>query len=299
MTRCVIPLFAARGLLTDLELRLATKTSHEYQDSRQHLSAMLDYDMRCCILFLTRKRPDLKPFEVLWCAVSGVLKVHKPSFDRYIQVPAVIRQSVKRNGIAAFQKMIKAPDFGRVDKFLWNAMRVLEIYTRPLVTNESAFLWIDSFRLENIDVIYDLRLDGAKARKKLFDYLEERHPGDESIWHSLVQNFHSHDVVKFPEYATRPRSLETIFTWVEFFTEARQGVLLKEIDFVGSDPVEGDEQKKPKKKNKSRKRKGTKPGELPNEKELPVAQEKCTSQDLPVSLEQPPQKDDTTSQESL
>ena len=303
MTKCVIPLFAARGLLADLELRVATKMSHEYQDSRQHLSAMLDYDMRCCILFLTRKRPDLKPFEVLWCAVSGVLKVHKPSFDRYVQAPAKIRQRVKRDGIAAFQRMIKAPDFDHVDQYLWNAMRVLETYTRPLVTNERAFLWIDSFRLENIDVIYDLRLHGAKARKKLFDYLEERHPGGESTWHSLVQNFHSHDVVKFPEYATRPRSLETIFTWVQFFTEARQGVLLKEIDFIGLDPVEGDEQKKPKKKNKSRKRKGAKSEEQPalleqsNEKKLPVAQEECASQDHPVSHERPPLKDETTSQE--
>ncbi|KAI4913630.1 hypothetical protein J4E90_005349 [Alternaria incomplexa] len=172
-------------------------------------------------------------------------------------------------------------------------MRVLEIYTRPLVTKESAFLWIDSFRLENIDVIYDLRLDDAKARKKLFDYLEERHPGGESIWHSLVQNFHSHDVVKFPEYATRPRSIETIVTWVYFFTEARQGVLLKGKDFdaLVLDEVVTAEQRKPKKKNKSRKRKGAKSGELP------VAQEKCTSQDLPVSLEQSPQGDDTLSQE--
>ena len=299
MTKCVIPLFAARGLLADLELGVATKMSHEYQDSRQHLSAMLDYDMRCCILFLTRKRPDLHPFEVLWCAVSGVLKVHKPSFDRYVQAPTKIRQRVRRDGIAAFQRMIKAPDFDHVDQYLWNAMRVLEIYTRPLVTKESVFLWIDSFRLENIDVIYDLRLDGAKARKKLFDYLEERHPGGESIWHSLVQNFHSHDVVKFPEYATRPRSIETIVTWVYFFTEARQGVLLKGMDFDASVIDEGvaAEQKKPKKKNKPRKRKGAKSGELPDEKELPVAQEKCTSQDLPVSLEQPPQRDDTTPQE--
>ncbi|KAI4709743.1 hypothetical protein J4E89_005760 [Alternaria sp. Ai002NY15] len=198
--------------------------------------------------------------------------------------------------------MIKAPDFDHVDQYLWNAMRVLEIYTRPLVTKESVFLWIDSFRLENIDVIYDLRLDGAKARKKLFDYLEERHPGGESIWHSLVQNFHSHDVVKFPEYATRPRSIETITTWVYFFTEARQGVLLKGMDFgalVLDETVAAvaAEQKKPKKKNKPRKRKGAKSGELPDEKELPVAQEKCTSQDLPVSLEQPPQRDDTTPQE--
>ena len=301
MTKCVIPLFAARGLLADLELGVATKMSHEYQDSRQNLSAMLDYDMRCCILFLTRKRPDLKPFEVLWCAVSGVLKVHKPSFDRYVQAPTKIRQRVRRDGIAAFQRMIKAPDFDHVDQYLWNAMRVLEIYTRPLVTKESVFLWIDSFRLENIDVIYDLRLDGAKARKKLFDYLEERHPGGESIWHSLVQNFHSHDVVKFPEYATRPRSVETIVTWVYFFTEARQGVLLKGMDFdalVLDEAVAAvaAEQKKPKKKNKPRKRKGAKSGELPDEKELPVAQEKCTSQDLPVSLEQPPQRDDTTPQ---
>ncbi|KAI4646754.1 hypothetical protein J4E93_004977 [Alternaria ventricosa] len=300
MTRCVIPLFAARGLLADLELRVATKLSHEYQDSRQHLSAMLDYDMRCCILFLARKRPDLQPFEVLWCAVSGVLKVHKPSFDRYIQAPAKIRQRVRRDGIAAFQRMIKAPDFVQVDKSLWNAMRVLEIYTRPLVTGENAYLWIDSFRLENIDVIYDLRLDGAKARKKLFDYLEERHPGGESIWHSLVQNFHSHDVIKFPEYATRPRSVETIFTWVEFFTEARQGVILKEMDFVGYDPVEGHEQKKPKKK-KSRKRKGAKSEEQPtlleqsNEKESPVSKEDSAPQDHPVSHERPPLKDETTS----
>ena len=302
MTKCVIPLFATRGLLADLELGVATKMSHEYQDSRQNLSAMLDYDMRCCILFLTRKRPDLQPFEVLWCAVSGVLKLHKPSFDRYVQAPTKIRQRVRRDGIAAFQRMIKAPDFDHVDQYLWNAMRVLEIYTRPLVTKESVFLWIDSFRLENIDVIYDLRLDGAKARKKLFDYLEERHPGGESIWHSLVQNFHSHDVVKFPEYATRPRSIETITTWVYFFTEARQGVLLKGMDFdalVLDEAVAAvaAEQKKPKKKNKPRKRKGAKSGELPDEKELPVAQEKCTSQDLPVSLEQPPQRDDTTPQE--
>ncbi|KAI4952807.1 hypothetical protein J4E91_003281 [Alternaria rosae] len=151
--------------------------------------------------------------------------------------------------------------------------------------------------------MYDLSLDGAKARKTLFNYLEERHPGSDSTWHNLVQNYHSHDVVKFPEYATRPRSIESIFTWVEFFTEARQGVLLKTIDFVGSDPIEGDGQKKPKKKNKSRKRKGAKSEEQPasleqcNEKELPIAQEKCASQEHPTSHDQTSQKEGTTSQE--
>ncbi|KAH6882906.1 hypothetical protein BKA58DRAFT_26722 [Alternaria rosae] len=289
MTRCVIPLFAARGLLADLEIRLATDMSQMYQDARANLSAVLDYDMRCCILFLNHKRSDLKPFEVLWCAVSGVLKLHKPAFDRFIQAPAKIRQRVKQDGITAFRKMIKDPDFDHVDQLLWNAMRVLEIYTRPLVTGEPAFLWIDSPRLGNIDVMYDLSLDGAKARKTLFDYLEERHPGSDSTWHNLVQNYHSHDVVKFPEYATRPRSIESIFTWVEFFTEARQGVLLKTIDFVGSDPIKGDGQKKPKKKNKSRKRKGAK------SEEQPVLLEQCNEH--PASHEQHSQKEGTTSQE--
>lgn len=182
-------------------------------------------------------------------------------------------------------------------------MRVLEIYTRPLVTGEPAFPWIDSHRLGNIGVMYDLSLDGAKARKTLFDYLEERHPGSDSTWHNLVQNYHSHDAVKFPEYATRPRSIESIFTWVEFFTEAQQGVLLKTIDFVGSDPIEGDGQKKPKKKNKSRKRKGAKSEEQPalleqcDEKEPPIAQEKCASQEHPTSHDQTSQKEGTASEE--
>jgi hypothetical protein len=294
MTRYVIPFLEANGLLTPLSLKVVKMMSDEYLNLRARMSTMLDHDMKCCITFLARKRPDLKPHEVLWCAINAVMWIHKPVWKSNSELPMRIRRKVKRDALTEFRKLTRDSGSKIVNKPLSMAMRVLEVYTRPLVTKELMFYWVDSDQLVDVHHAFYLCLDGARRRKILFDYLEGRHPDKETLWHSLVQIFHVHDVANYPGYGTRPMSPISSLTWIDFFAEAREDVPVqfpdahlrasnwKDSPSTRNDPVGTDEGKQPKakKKNKSRKRKGAKSAELPAIPEQPDEEEQSVSREL-------------------
>jgi hypothetical protein len=294
MTRYVIPFLEVNGLLTPLSLKVVKMMSDEYLNLRARMSTMLDHDMKCCITFLARKRPDLKPHEVLWCAINAVMWIHKPVWKSNSELPMRIRRKVKRDALTEFRKMTRDSGSKTVNKPLSMAMRVLEVYTRPLVTKEPMFYWVDSDQLVDVHHAFYLCLDGARRRKILFDYLEGRHPDKETLWHSLVQIFHVHDVANYPGYGTRPMSPISSLTWIDFFAEAREDVPVqfpdahlrasnwKDSPSTHNDPVATDEgkQSKTKKKNKSRKRKGAKPEEMPAILEQPDEEEQSVSREL-------------------
>ena len=107
-------------------------------------------------------------------------------------------------------------------------------------------------------------MDGAKARKTLFDYLQHRHPGVETLWHSLVQMYNTYDAKNFPQYSTKPMSTPSLVLWESFYRHIREDVpleypqsrplVLKRKDNLSKSQgtVEEGEKKRSKKKRKSK-----------------------------------------------
>jgi hypothetical protein len=139
-------------------------------------------------------------------------------------MPTTIRARVRRAAITAFQQILHSPTFNYVGPLLGLALKALEIYIRPLVTDSNPFVWVDAQFLHDLHPIHELSLDGAKARRALFDYLQDRHPGVETLWHSLVQMYNAHDETHFPEYSTQPMSEPSRILWDSFWQQARQDV---------------------------------------------------------------------------
>jgi hypothetical protein len=73
MTDNVLPLLQARNLLGGIPLQVASALNEEYKNAREFLALRYAADIADLIIFLTRTRPDLEPFEVLWCAVHATV----------------------------------------------------------------------------------------------------------------------------------------------------------------------------------------------------------------------------------
>ena len=107
-------------------------------------------------------------------------------------------------------------------------------------------------------------MDGAKARKTLFDYLQHRHPGVETLWHSLVQMYNTYDAKNFPQYSTKPMSTPSLILWESFYRHIREDMpleypqsrplVLKRKDNLSKSQgtVEEGEKKRSKRKRKSK-----------------------------------------------
>ncbi|KAG9193052.1 hypothetical protein G6011_03087 [Alternaria panax] len=266
MTDNILPLLQARNLLGGVPLQVAAALNEEYRDARTFLAPMFAADIAYLILFLARKRADLERFELLWCAVHAAVQINHSVGDRYRKVPRTIRERVKRDAIQQFRCILHNPQFNFVGPLLGHALRALEVYIRPLVTDSSPFVWVHADFLHGLHDIHDLSLDGAKARRTLFDYLQNRHPGVETLWHSLLQMYNTHDVTHFPEYGTQPMSKPSLVLWELFYRHAREDVPLeypqarpsaltrKDNPLTLQGPVDEGKQKKSKnkKKNKSK-----------------------------------------------
>jgi hypothetical protein len=224
MTDIILPLLEARLLLGGIPFQVAAALCEEYRDAREFLAPMYAADMAYFIVFLTRKRPDLKPFEVSWCAAHAIVQINLPTYEKYRKIPMMIRRRVKRDAILAFRYILHNLTFTFVGPLLGHALRALEVYIRPLVTDSNPFVWVDAQFLHDLHDIHELSVDGAKARKALFDYLQDRHPGVETLWHSLVQAYNTYDVTHFPEHSTQPMSEPSLILWELFFRQARQDV---------------------------------------------------------------------------
>ncbi|CAG5161497.1 uncharacterized protein ALTATR162_LOCUS6041 [Alternaria atra] len=224
MTDNILPLLEARLLLGGIPFQVAAALCEEYRDAREFLAPMYAADMAYFIVFLTRKRPDLKPFEVSWCAAHAIVQINLPTCEKYRKIPETIRRRIKRDAILAFRHILHNPTFTFVGPLLGHALRALEVYIQPLVTDSNPFVWVDAQFLHDLNDIHELSVDGAKARKTLFDYLQDRHPGVKTLWHSLVQAYNTYDVAHFPEYSTQPMSKPSLILWELFFRQARQDV---------------------------------------------------------------------------
>ncbi|CAN9098246.1 unnamed protein product [Alternaria alternata] len=254
MTDNVLPLLQARNLLGGIPLQVASALNEEYKNAREFLALRYAADIADLIIFLTRTRPDLEPFEVLWCAVHATYK----------KIPTTIRERVKRDATAHCRAILHNPQFKFVGPLLGHALKALEVYIRPLATGSSSLIWIDAQLLHDLHDIHELSMDGAKARKTLFDYLQHRHPGVETLWHSLVQMYNTYDAKNFPQYSTKPMSTPSLVFWESFYRHIREDVpleypqsrplVLKRKDNLSKSQgtVEEGEKKRSKRKRKSK-----------------------------------------------
>jgi hypothetical protein len=65
MTGNILPLLKARNLLGGIPFEVADGLYDKYEAAREYLSCRVVVDMEYLILFLVRRWPDLKPFEVV------------------------------------------------------------------------------------------------------------------------------------------------------------------------------------------------------------------------------------------
>ncbi|CAN9206319.1 unnamed protein product [Alternaria sp. RS040] len=254
MTDNVLPLLQARNLLGGIPLQVASALNEEYKNAREFLALRYAADIADLIIFLTRKRPDLESFEVLWCAAHATYK----------KIPTTIRERVKRDATAHCRAILHNPQFKFVGPLLGHALKALEVYIRPLATGSSSLIWIDAQLLHDLHDIHELNMDGAKARKTLFDYLQHRHPGVKTLWHSLVQMYNTYDAKNFPQYSTKPISTPSLVLWESFYRHIREDVpleypqsrplVLKRRDNLSKSQgtVEEGEKKRSKRKRKSK-----------------------------------------------
>ncbi|KAL1798943.1 hypothetical protein ACET3X_002980 [Alternaria dauci] len=297
MTDNVLPLLLERNLLVGIPLQVAFALNEEYRDARTVMAPWYAKDMENIILFLTRRRPNLKPFELLWCAIHATVEINIGAYERIKRIPTTIRERVKRDAVAQARGILHNPQFNYVGPLLGHALKALEVYVRPLTTGSSSFTWIDAKLLGGLHDIHELSLDGAKARKTLFEYVQRRHPGVETLWHSLVQMYSTYDVTNFPGYGTQPMSTRSHGLWELFFRHIREDVplqypqakpsVVKQKDNLPKSQglVEEGEQKKSKRKRKSKSKSGSNVAPV----EDPAVSKEHPPQDQPVPEEKPPE----------